>query len=208
MSFDGLARKLQEVSDAVEALDGELTTVKFDPTDQTSVEAAISQVSDAIDAKIASYRGNEMVENIATELKEKYTQQILDRAATARMTQGTEAVITSNIDPTILRQIENTVTDLRSSEYQSFDKHIKKLSRLLHSTQLEPVTAALTEGIDLETWLKAGHATQGGMVGSAQLEWPANHEKELGTTILLADKICCGARRSLNLRAHVLLQRQ
>ena len=31
-----------------------------------------------------------------------------------------------------LQQIENVVTDLRSSEYTTFDRHIKKLSRLLH----------------------------------------------------------------------------
>jgi predicted nucleotide-binding protein len=92
------------------------------------------------------------------------------------------------IDPAIFRQIENTIFDLQSSDYNTFDRPIKKLARLLHSPELEPITGKLIEGIDLDAWIKVGKATQGGMVGSATLDWPTEQEKELGTVILLIDR--------------------
>jgi predicted nucleotide-binding protein len=186
--LDEFQKVLDEAGKALHALDGELTTVKFNPNDPDSVEAAVTQMEEAIDTKIAPYRGNEMVENIAAGMKEKYREQIFDRVTAARLEQEIPPVSQSNIDPGILRQIENAVTDLRSSEYNTFGKHIKKLSRLLHSPELEPISSKLVEGIDLENWLKACEATQGSMVGSAELDWPSETEKELGTIVLLIDQ--------------------
>lgn len=92
-----------------------------------------------------------------------------------------------SVDQALLRQIENTITDLRRSEYNTFGRHIKKLSRLIHSPELETINTRLTADIDLQAWLDAGEATQGGMIGSATLEWPEDHQKEIGTVIKLVD---------------------
>jgi hypothetical protein len=97
-----------------------------------------------------------------------------------------------------MRQIENAVTDLRNSDYQSFGKPFKKLSRLLHSPELEPLTAKLTEGIDLEGWLEAGRATQQAMIGTATLEWPSEHAKEVGTVALLIDRFASNPHLALD----------
>jgi len=40
--------------------------------------------SDAIDSKASTYRGNNMVQNLASEFKERIRDQVLERAATAR----------------------------------------------------------------------------------------------------------------------------
>jgi len=182
------AMQLGQASQAFKELDGELTTVSFNPLDQASIEAAISQIKEAINSKIAPYRGNEIVEQMATAMIEKYTLAILDRASNARLKEETENVVTFAIDSTILRQIENAVTDLRSSEHQTFGKHIKKLSRLLHLPELELITSKLVDGIDLDAWIRAGHATERGMVGTAELEWPTESRQELGTVVLLIDR--------------------
>ncbi|MEW5421932.1 nucleotide-binding protein [Amorphus sp. 3PC139-8] len=100
--------------------------------------------------------------------------------------------------PTILRQIENTVTDLRWADSSSFVRHIKKLSRLLHANELEPISAELTGGIDLDGWLNEGRATKGAMVGSAELDWPADHNSELGTVILLVDRFAEDAESAID----------
>ena len=92
------------------------------------------------------------------------------------------------IAPAVLRQINDAIFDIQSSDYNSFDKHIKKLARLLHASELEPLTRNLIADIDLDAWLRAGQATRGGMVGSAALEWPPELEKELGLEILLIDR--------------------
>jgi hypothetical protein len=83
--LDKLQRQLDDLSEAAKALDGEISTVNFDPHDPSSVEAAVVQMEQAIDAKIAAYRGSELVENIATQLKDRYRQEIYDRAAKARL---------------------------------------------------------------------------------------------------------------------------
>jgi hypothetical protein len=182
-----LQKTLGEASEAFRSLEGEITTLKFNPLDPVSVEAAITQVEHAIDGKIAPYRGNSVVENLAAEMKRKYGEQIHERAAAARLTEETNSVRNSQLDPNILRQIENTITDLRSSDYSNFGKHIKKLARILHSPELSPITDIIVEGIDIDAWLKAGLATQRSMVGSARLDWPGDIKKELGTIVLLID---------------------
>jgi len=91
------------------------------------------------------------------------------------------------IDPATFQQINNTIFDIQSSDYNNFDKHIKKLSRLLHSAELGPITGALTAGIEIEPWIEAGIATGRHMAGTAKLDWPDDPEKELGYHIRLID---------------------
>jgi hypothetical protein len=196
--LDDLQRDLGQASQALEALGGELTTVKFDPNDPSSVDLAIADVEAAIDAKVASFRGNPIVEQFVEGIKEQYRSDLLERASAERFKRGATSMASTNIDPTILRQIENVVSDLRNSEYQSFGKHLKKLSRLLHSPELEPTTTRLIKDVDLEGWLRAGEDTQGGMIGSAQLDWPTDHEKELGTVVLLVDRFAENPDEALN----------
>lgn len=187
MDFEisGLKEMQLELSAAIEAfesLNGELAAVKFDPDDTSSIEAAITEAERAIDAKLTPFRENAMVEAIADDLKANFRQEIYDRAAEARAQDNGENPGVNKIEPSILRQIENTVSDLRAAEYNTFDRHIKKLSRLFHSTELEPITSKLTTGVDLESWIEAGLASQGG------LNWPHDPKKELGTNILLIDR--------------------
>lgn len=185
--FDQLQKTLSEASEALSSLDGELAVLKFNPEDPVSVEAAITQMEEAINEKLAPYGDNEIIEGIAEEMKEKYREQILETATQARITNAVDGAGMPEIDQTVLRQIENTVMDLRRADSNSFGRHIKKLSRLLHSESLNTLTQQLTAGVDFNAWLEAGHSTQGGMVGSATLEWPENTKDELGTVILLID---------------------
>ncbi|MDR4461512.1 MAG: hypothetical protein MRJ67_13515 [Nitrospirales bacterium] len=130
-------------------------------------------------------------------MKKTYRKQISERAALARLDQGGKDV-TSDELPSILRQIENTVSDLRWADVPSFTRHIKKLSHLLHDPELEEMSRKLTDGIDLDAWLKAGEATQGGMIGSARLQWPTTQNEELGIVILLIDRFAEKPNEALN----------
>ena len=73
------------------------------------------------------------------------------------------------------------------SDMQTFGRHVKKLSQLLHSESLESITKDLSERVDFSAWLEAGKETQGGMVGSATLDWPTDPQEELGVNIALID---------------------
>jgi hypothetical protein len=63
------------------------------------------------------------------------------------------------------------------------------VSSPLFDTSFGPAFGALIEGVDLDAWIEAGEATQGGMVGSASLEWPSDTRQELGLVIRLIDRV-------------------
>jgi hypothetical protein len=186
--LDDLQREMTLLANVAEALDGDIATLSFDPTDQISIERAIAGMKLAIDQKVSGFGRSAILDGLVAQLKQQYEEEILSRAATARLNSEANGMTDEPIDQTIFRQIENTVSNLRSAEHNTFDLHIKKLSRILHSETLEPISRALTEDVDLEAWLNAGQATQGGMVGTASLDWPSDTRRELGLVILLIDR--------------------
>ncbi|MGX9424093.1 MULTISPECIES: hypothetical protein [Bradyrhizobium] len=185
--FGDVAREFDDAAKAIAALDGDLAEVRFDPADPSSVESAIANVEAAIDRKLGAYRGNTIVETWVAEIKKKYREELIERAATARMETPTEQDMGD--EAAIYRRLNNAAFDLIAADFQTYGETIKKLARLLRNPEIEPITQQLTQGIDLEAWLKAANDTQGSWVGSAKLSWPADHEKELGTVILLIEKM-------------------
>lgn len=95
---------------------------------------------------------------------------------------------TPKIDPALLLQIQNIVDDLLRTDYPSFERHVKRLARLLRAPGLRKISDELAKDVDLDAWLKAGESTVSGWVGSGRLEWPADPKQELGTVIKLIDK--------------------
>ncbi|MBU1396655.1 MAG: hypothetical protein KKE84_11045 [Gammaproteobacteria bacterium] len=83
--LDELGRQLTDAQKALEALDGELGTVSFDPDDPASIEAAIQSVETIVDEQIGSYASNPIIAPLADEMKEKYREAVIDRAAEARL---------------------------------------------------------------------------------------------------------------------------
>lgn len=82
--LDSLTRDLKEAQQAVAQIDGDLGTVHFDPHDPASIESAIQEVGRLVDERLGAYASNPIVGPLATEMKEKYRQAIIDKAAAAR----------------------------------------------------------------------------------------------------------------------------
>jgi Mg/Co/Ni transporter MgtE len=87
--LDKMMNDFDQLSKAMAELDGDITQVNFDPNDPASIEQAIQAMEAAIDARVSSYSSNEMVMGIVEELKEKYREGILEKAASARL-QGSD----------------------------------------------------------------------------------------------------------------------
>ncbi len=85
----------------------------------------------------------------------------------------------------LFEQINNAVLDLQSADYQTFEHPLKRIGRLLRSPDLEVINAALCEKVDLDAFISAGEATQGGMIGSARLDWPEDDREVLGLRLQL-----------------------
>jgi hypothetical protein len=83
--LDEVMRKMKEFELATAALDGDITSVDFDPHDPQSIEVAIQRMEAAIDERVSEYSRNDMVQNLVAEVKERYRRTILDRAAAARL---------------------------------------------------------------------------------------------------------------------------
>jgi hypothetical protein len=78
--LDKLQQELEQAQRAFQSLDGTIATLKFSPGDPNSVQNAIRQMEAAIDSKTAAYRGNALVAKVAKAMKDRYREQILERA--------------------------------------------------------------------------------------------------------------------------------
>ncbi|WP_313077852.1 nucleotide-binding protein [Agrobacterium pusense] len=86
----------------------------------------------------------------------------------------------------LFTQINNAVLDLQSARYQTFQKPLKTLARLLHHDDLAAANARLTDGLDLEAFLKRQDSDRG--MGGGAIEWPEDPDEALGLTLLLIFK--------------------
>src|SRR5690349_18981331 len=87
----------------------------------------------------------------------------------------------------LFAQINNAILDLQGADYQTFERPLKSLARLLQHSDLKEINSTLTEGLDLD--LVLGRQTpRGGMVGSDKLNWPDDPNQVLGLTFLLIQR--------------------
>jgi len=85
-----LQRQLADAQKVLHSLDGELCTVRFDPADPESIEIAIQEVWSIIDERVGPHTSNPIIGPLAEEMKEKYREEILERAAAARLNEEDE----------------------------------------------------------------------------------------------------------------------
>ncbi|SEQ36629.1 hypothetical protein SAMN03080615_01232 [Amphritea atlantica] len=83
--LDKLQKELKQAEQALNELDGELGVVNFDPHEPVSIEAAIQSVNRMIDNRVEPYVDNPIVESLAEQMKERYRENILQKAAEARL---------------------------------------------------------------------------------------------------------------------------
>ncbi|WP_248308056.1 nucleotide-binding protein [Bosea sp. AS-1] len=188
--FDKLQRELDQFAKAAKALDGDIVELKFNASSADSVETAVAEMRAAVQARVSPYLGSKMVQKMVAEVIANYEQKILERASESRISREEDIMTSVEGDEKqdTLRQIENVVSDLRRSEANTFDRHIKKLSRLLHTDELDEISNELIAGVDLDAWLAEGNESQGSMMGSATLSWPERNSEELGLVAGLIDK--------------------
>lgn len=82
--LDKLQRDLEQAQRAFKSLDGEVARLTFDPNDQASINAALRQLDNAIDAKVRPYRGNQLVDGVAKGIREELRKGFLKRVEEVR----------------------------------------------------------------------------------------------------------------------------
>ena len=87
----------------------------------------------------------------------------------------------------VLENITNSIQDLQSSDYNTYERPFKRLAQYLFSDEIRKITSELKGSVDLDDFI--ANANPGGsMVGSASLNWPTEQEKELGLTIAIIER--------------------
>ena len=59
--LDKLSRELDDAQKALAALGSELGTVKFNPNDPASIEAAINRIESTVDDRLGAYASNAII---------------------------------------------------------------------------------------------------------------------------------------------------
>lgn len=88
----------------------------------------------------------------------------------------------------LFRQIKNAVLDLQSAGPQAYERPLKTLARLLNDPTLVSAAMELTAGLDVDDLLTRSEKSEGGMVGSATLDWPEDDRAILGLQFLLIQR--------------------
>jgi hypothetical protein len=85
--FDDLQKTLDDAQRAVESLERELGMLRVDPSNP---QTAIAEMERTIDARLAQYRGNAIVEQLAEALKEQFRKGISQQAEEAKNNTSSE----------------------------------------------------------------------------------------------------------------------
>lgn len=83
--LDELSKNFKNFEKFISEIDGELGTVNFDPFDAESIEQAIIEMETMIDDKSMTYSRNQMIQDMAVQIKTNYRQAIIDKATEARL---------------------------------------------------------------------------------------------------------------------------
>ena len=98
----------------------------------------------------------------------------------------------------IFKQINNTIFDLQNADLQTYERPLKRLGQILQHHDLERFNEELTSNLDLEAFLIESKKSEGSMVGSAKLNWPADDREVLGLSLLLIKKLSTDPEFALN----------
>lgn len=194
----GLAKLQRELKEAATAFSDVEARLIFNASDPTAVEAAMADADRFVDEIEARYPRNDLVAQMGGQVREGLRAIILERASIYRVEGRGRNMPGAGIATERLDEIRETVLELQSIDYQTMQRPLRYLVRLLRSSELAGIVNPLTRDIDLQAWLERGNATQGGMIGSAVLEWPDSTEAELGLTILLIEKMAEDANFSIS----------
>jgi len=92
-------------------------------------------------------------------------------------------------DVDVFEQLRHATLDLQGADFQTYEKPLRRVCKLLRSPALAESNRELMSGVDLERFLRESQATGGGMVGSHRPAWPEDEKEQLGTTLLLILKM-------------------
>lgn len=90
------------------------------------------------------------------------------------------------------KELKDYAEDVTNASYQNIGDAIKRFNHVLNSLPISQVIDQFLPPVDFDAWHKAALATQGGMVGSAYLDWPVNVAERVALQAELVRRIANG----------------
>jgi len=84
-----------------------------------------------------------------------------------------------------LQRLYSAIQSLYPGDHKSWNRHISKIVRILESDELKPIAEYLSTEADVQAWIQNVEKSQGGMIGSAELQWPESPRESCGLAIAL-----------------------
>jgi hypothetical protein len=83
--LDELQRTLAEAQQALKAVNGELGTLRFNPEDPESIEAAIAESERLVDERLGKYANNSIIGPLISQMKDSFRTAVIEKAAEVRL---------------------------------------------------------------------------------------------------------------------------
>lgn len=83
--LDNLRRTVSEAQRALDAVNGELGMLSFNPEDPGSVEAAIIESERLVDERLGQYANNSIIAPLIGQMKQSFRAAVIEKAAEARL---------------------------------------------------------------------------------------------------------------------------
>jgi predicted nucleotide-binding protein len=94
-----------------------------------------------------------------------------------------------------LTDMNNAILDLQGSDYNTYERPLKKLARAIASDDLKDINDKLKAGVDFDKFVE--DATKQGM-GGDHLNWPDDKLAELGLILIIIEKGAADPRWFMN----------
>lgn len=83
--LDSLQKTISDARKVLDAVNGELGTLTFNPQNPSSVEAAIVESERLVDERLGVYAKNKIIGPLIQQMKEVYRTAVIEKAAIARL---------------------------------------------------------------------------------------------------------------------------
>jgi hypothetical protein len=95
----------------------------------------------------------------------------------------------------VFQLINNALLDLQQGDYNTFQRPLKTLGRLLDTPELAEVNAKLTANVDYAAFAESGVGA--GTMGGERLVWPDDPAENLGVVVLLIRKLAADPEEAI-----------
>jgi len=181
-----LTQAIENITKFIDRLNGLQFEVNFDPSNQTDIERAKSEMRASVTSALSEFGDTKELREIADSFISEAEKQILATAEIATSETVTDTMENKQIAKTLAKAVR-AINTLRQCDWDNAAAHLHKLKTLFNSPELIQFTEPLKSAVNLDQWIKEAEARGGSFVGSSRLDWKISDNERFGYILCLID---------------------